>query len=104
MQLALAARDLPAEEGKEAAVVSMPSWELFAGQDDTYRAKVMGGDGTIRVACEAATGFGGERWLGSKGTFVGMKGFGASAKAAELYKHFGITAEAIAEAARRLAQ
>jgi transketolase len=50
------------------------------------------------------SGFGWERWLGSKGAFVGMKGFGASAKAPELYKHFGITAEAIAEAARRLAQ
>ena len=85
-------------------MVSMPSWELFAAQDESYRGKVMGGDGTIRVACEAATGFGWERWLGSKGAFVGMKGFGASAKAPELYKHFGITAEAIAEAARRLAQ
>ena len=104
VQLALAARDLLAQEGKEAAVVSMPSWELFAAQDESYRGKVMGGDGTIRVACEAATGFGWERWLGSKGAFVGMKGFGASAKAPELYKHFGITAEAIAEAARRLAQ
>jgi transketolase len=104
VQLALAARDLLAKEGKEAAVVSMPSWELFAAQDDGYRDKVMGGDGTIRVACEAATGFGWERWLGSKGAFVGMKGFGASAKAPELYKHFGITAEAIAEAARRLVQ
>jgi transketolase len=104
VQLALAARDLLAADGLAATVVSMPSWELFATQDDTYRAKVMGGDGTIRIACEAATGFGWERWLGSKGAFVGMKGFGASAKAPELYKHFGITAEAIAQAARRLAQ
>ena len=104
VQLALAARDLLAQEGKAAAVVSMPSWELFAAQDESYRGKVMGADGTIRVACEAATGFGWERWLGSKGAFVGMKGFGASAKASDLYKHFGITAEAIAEAARRLAQ
>ena len=104
VQLALAARDLLAKDGLAAAVVSMPSWELFAGQEDTYRTRVMGGDGTVRVACEAATGFGWERWLGSKGAFVGMKGFGASAKAAELYKHFGITAEAIAQAARRLAQ
>jgi transketolase len=62
----------------------------------------LGGDGTVRVACEAAGGFGWERWLGTRGTFVGMKGFGASAKAADLYKHFGITAEAIADAARRL--
>ncbi|MBX9944494.1 MAG: transketolase [Reyranella sp.] len=103
VQLALAARDLLAADGISAAVVSMPSWELFGAQDDTYRRTVLGGDGTIRVACEAATGFGWERWLGSHGAFVGMTGFGASAKAADLYKHFGITAEAIAAAARRLA-
>ncbi|MFI4999125.1 MAG: transketolase [Reyranellales bacterium] len=103
VQLALGARDLLAKEGIQAAVVSMPSWELFAAQDDAYRQQVMGGDGTVRVACEAATGFGWERWLGAKGAFVGMKGFGASAKATDLYKHFGITAEAIAAAARRLA-
>ncbi|MFI5031357.1 MAG: transketolase [Reyranellales bacterium] len=104
VQLVLGARDLLAKDGLKAAVVSMPSWELFAQQSDTYRNEVMGGDGTVRVACEAASGFGWERWLGAKGAFVGMTGFGASAKAADLYKHFGITAEAIASAARRLAQ
>jgi transketolase len=102
VQLAVAARDLLARDGISAAVVSMPSWELFAVQDEAYRRQVLGGDDTIRVACEAAGGFGWERWLGTRGTFVGMKGFGASAKAADLYKHFGITAEAIADAARRL--
>ena len=80
----------------------MPSWELFARQDDPYRQQVLGGDGVVRIACEAASGFGWERWLGTRGAFVGMKGFGASGKAADLYKHFGITAEAIADAARRL--
>jgi transketolase len=104
VHLALAARDLLARDGLDAAVVSMPSWELFAHQSDSYRNEVMGGDGTIRVACEAAAGFGWERWLGSRGEFVGMKTFGASAKAADLFKHFGITAEAIAAGARRLAQ
>ena len=102
VHLAVAARELLAKDGISAAVVSMPSWELFAAQDDAYREQVLGGDGTVRVACEAASGFGWERWLGTRGTFVGMKGFGASAKAADLYKHFGITAEAIADAARRL--
>jgi transketolase len=104
VQLALGARDLLAAQGLTAAVVSMPSWELFEAQDDTYRREVLGGDDTVRVACEAAAGFGWERWLGAKGAFVGMKGFGASAKASDLYKHFGITAEAIAAAARRLTQ
>jgi transketolase len=102
VQLALAARDLLAKDGLAAAVVSMPCWELFAEQDDTYRQQVLGPDGTLRVACEAAAGFAWERWLGPRGTFVGMKSFGASAKAGDLYKHFGITAEAIAQAARRL--
>jgi transketolase len=55
---------------------------------------------TARVACEAACGFGWERWLGTRGMFVGMKGFGASAPAPSLYKHFGITADAVADAAR----
>ena len=104
VQLALSARDQLAKDGIAATVVSMPSWELFAQQDDAYRAQVMGPDGTVRVACEAATGFGWERWLGTRGAFVGMKGFGASGKATDLYKHFGITAEAIAAEARRLTQ
>jgi transketolase len=102
--LALAARDLLAKDGMAAAVVSMPSWELFAAQDETYHQQVLGPPGTVRVACEAASGFGWERWLGTRGAFVGMKSFGASAKAADLYRHFGITAEAIAEAARRLSR
>ncbi len=102
VHLALGARDLLAKDGIQAAVVSMPSWELFAAQDETYHQQVLGPDGTIRVACEAASGFGWERWLGTRGAFVGMKSFGASGKAADLYKHFGITAEAIADAARRL--
>jgi transketolase len=104
IQLALGARDLLAKDGIQAAVVSLPSWELFAAQDETYHQQVLGADGTVRVACEAASGFGWERWLGSRGAFVGMKSFGASGKATDLYKHFGITAEAIAEAARLLSQ
>jgi transketolase len=104
VQLALAARDLLAKDGRAAAVVSMPSWELFAHQSDTYRNEVMGGGGTVRVACEAACGFGWDRWLGAKGAFVGMTSFGASAKAGDLFRHFGITAEAIAAAARRLTE
>ena len=102
--LALGARDLLAKDGIQAAVVSMPSWELFAAQDETYHHQVLGAPGTVRVACEAASGFGWERWLGSRGAFVGMKSFGASGPVKEVYKHFGITAEAIAEAARRLSR
>jgi transketolase len=102
VQLALAAREALGKDGIAATVVSMPSWELFAQQSDAWRAEVLGPAGTVRVSCEAASGFGWERWLGPDGAFIGMKGFGGSAKYQDLYRHFGITADAIAEAARRL--
>ena len=88
------------KDGIEAAVVSMPCWELFATQPAGYRAAVLGS--APRVAVEAPVDFGWERWLGEKGTFVGMGGFGASAPAAQLYEHFGITPARIAAAAREL--
>jgi transketolase len=99
--LALAARDLLQAQGRPTAVVSMPCWELFADQDDAYRASVLG-PGTVRIGCEAALGFGWERWLGERGGFVGMTGFGASGPAERLYRHFGITADAIVAEAERL--
>jgi transketolase len=98
---ALAARTLLQAAGRPTAVVSMPSWELFEQQDAAYRASVLG-RGTVRVACEAALRFGWDRWLGEHGGFVGMTGFGASGPADELYRHFGITSEAIVAEARRL--
>jgi transketolase len=78
----------------------MPCWELFAGQPDAYREAVLGT--APRVGVEAAVEFGWERWLGDKGTFIGMQGFGASAPAAKLYEHFGITPANVADAARKL--
>ncbi len=104
VQLAMEARDMLAKDGVQAAVVSMPSWELFEAQDESYRQQVLGPNGTARVVCEAAEKFGWERYLGTNGAFVGMKGFGASGKIEEVYKHFGITTEAIANAARGLAK
>jgi transketolase len=77
----------------------MPSWELFAAQDAGYCSSVLG-PGTVRVACEAALRFGWDRWLGEHGGFVGMTGFGASAPAGDLYKHFGITADAVVTAVK----
>jgi transketolase len=99
--LAMEARELLAKDGIEAAVVSMPCWELFAAQPVAYRNAVLGS--APRVAVEAAVGFGWDRWLGDGGLFIGMEGFGASAPAPELYKHFGITATKVAEAAKKLA-
>jgi transketolase len=98
--LAMEARALLAKDGIEAAVVSMPCWELFAAQPAAYRAAVLGS--SPRVAVEAAVGFGWERWLGDNGRFIGMEGFGASAPAAQLYEHFDITPAKVAAAAREL--
>jgi transketolase len=99
VSIAMAARDMLAAEGIAIAVVSLPSWELFAQQDETWRDAVLGG--APRIGVEAASGFGWERWLGPDGIFIGMTGFGASAPAEDLYKHFGITPEAIAAAVRK---
>jgi transketolase len=101
VEIALAARALLAKDGIGARVVSMPCWELFDAQSETYRESVLG-PGTVKVAIEAAASFGWDRYLGEHGRFIGMKSFGASAPAKDLYKHFGITADAAAEAARSL--
>ncbi len=99
-ELALAVEAAKALEGEgiRAAVVSMPCFELFEAQSEDYRNAVLGS--APRVAVEAAAGFGWDKWLGPDGAFIGMHGFGASAPAQALYKHFGITAEAVAAAAR----
>jgi transketolase len=98
--VAIQARELLGTDGVQAAVVSMPCWELFAGQPASYRASVLGT--APRVGVEAAVELGWERWLGQGGAFVGMQGFGASAPAAKLFEHFGITAPKVADAARKL--
>jgi transketolase len=97
--LVIAAREQLQAEGISTAVVSMPCWELFDAQDAAYRAAVLG-PGTARVGIEAAVKFGWERWLGDTGRFIGMPGFGASGPADTLYRHFGITVEAIVAQAR----
>jgi transketolase len=60
------------------------------------------GAGTVRVGVEAAVRFGWDQWLGERGAFVGMRGFGASGPAEQLYEHFGITPAAVAAEAKRL--
>ncbi|MFN6955495.1 MAG: transketolase [Acetobacteraceae bacterium] len=102
VEIALAARDALAAQGIEVAVVSAPCFELFELQDASYRAAVLGS--APRFGIEAACGFGWERWLGADGVFLGMTGFGASAPAGDLYKHFGLTAEALAAAVKRRVQ
>ncbi|PHP66298.1 transketolase [Zhengella mangrovi] len=92
---------LLAEHGIHAAVVSMPCWEKFEQQDEDYRAKVLGM--APRIGVEAAARMGWDRWLGERGHFIGMPGFGASAPAGDLYRHFAITDDAVIEAACRMA-
>jgi transketolase len=98
--IALEAAKLLQILGKRAAVVSMPSFELFAAQPADYRALVLGT--APRVGVEAAIRFGWDRWLGETSAFVGMTGFGASAPAEALYEHFGITPQTVAQAAAAL--
>ena len=63
----------------------MPCWERFEQQDDAYKAAVLGPD-TVRIGVEAAVGFGWDRYIGERGAFIGMQGFGTSAPAADLYE------------------
>jgi len=100
VELAMKARDLLAAQNIPARVVSMPCWELFEQQSETYREKVLG-PGTVKVAVEAAVQLGWDRYIGPNGAFIGMKSFGASGPYKDVYLHFGITAEAVAEAAKR---
>jgi transketolase len=98
VQLAASAAKMLEADGIAAAVVSMPSWELFRAQPNDYRRAVLGD--VPRVAVEAAVRFGWDEWIGQDGAFVGMTGFGASAPAPALYEHFNITAEAVGKAAK----
>lgn len=87
------------DAGKKVRVVSMPCMELFAEQDQSYRDEVLPAEVTNRVAVEAGIRMCWDRWIGSSGKFVGMSGYGASGPYAEVYEHFGITVEAVIEAA-----
>ena len=102
MAIALEAAEQLESQGRQVAVVSMPCWELFDQQSDQYRQAVLGS--APRIAVEALTGFGWDRYLRTQDVFIGMNDFGASGPAPELYQHFGITKEAICEAAERLIQ
>jgi len=97
--IAVEARALLQADGIGARVVSMPCWELFEAQPLTYQAETLG-ENQIRIAIEAASPMGWDRYIGPDGAFIGMTGFGASAPASDLYEHFSITAQAAAAAAR----
>ncbi len=96
--IAVEARKLLAARGVKARVVSVPSLDLLLELDPAARAAIIG-DAPVKVAVEAAVRQGWDAVIGADGAFVGMTGFGASAPYKDLYRHFGITADAVAEAA-----
>ena len=96
VEVALGAQKLLAAKGMPARVVSVPSLDLFLSQPEDVRRRVVG-HAPIKVAVEAAVRWGWDAVIGADGLFVGMKGFGASAPYKDLYRHFGITPEAVAD-------
>ena len=88
-------------EGVKARVVSLPSWDLFEKQAKEYRDSVLPPEINNRVTVEMGTTLGWERYAGASGTMIGMTGFGASAPLKDLLIHFGFTAEAVYEAAKK---
>jgi len=102
VSLCLEAAEALAAEGIAARVVSMPCMDTFEAQPAAERERVLGPAGTPRIAVEAASPFGWDRWTGERGAIIAMRSFGASAPAADVYAHFGITADAIVEQAHAL--
>lgn len=98
VSLAVEAQTALREEGIEVAVVSMPCTELFDAQPISYQEEVLGS--APRIAIEAASKFGWEKYVGLNGDIIGMDGFGASGPAEELYKYFGITKEEIIDSVK----
>lgn len=101
VSLAIEAHAKLAADGIKAQVVSMPCWELFEKQDQSYRDKVIPAGVKARVGIEAGVREGWDRWIGSDGVFIGMSSFGASAPYKECFKQFGITTDAVVEAAKK---
>jgi len=102
VQLILAAQSKLAEEGVNARVVSMPSWELFEEQPQSYREQVLPKSVGKRLAVEAGATFGWHKWVGSEGDILGIDKFGASAPGKENFKQFGFTVENVLAKAKKL--
>jgi transketolase len=102
VSLCLEAAD--ALDGTRVRVVSMPCMDTFARADQAYQERVLPSACRARIAVEAASPFGWDRWIGPDGAFVGMRTFGESGPAVQVYEHFGITAERVASLSRELLQ
>lgn len=99
VEIALAAQAELEEGGTPTRVVSVPCFELFEAQSEDYRKSIIG-DAPVKIGVEAAVRQGWDALIGNDSPFIGMAGFGASAPGSALYEHFGITAEAVVDAAR----
>ncbi|KAF5835261.1 Transketolase, thiamine diphosphate binding domain-containing protein [Dunaliella salina] len=102
LELAYGAAEELEKEGKKARVVSMPCWELYEEQPQSYKDSVLPPSITKRVAVEAGSSFGWERYLGWTGAFVGVDTFGYSAPAPKIYEKFGITKDGVIAACKKL--
>jgi transketolase len=100
VSLCLEAADLL--DGVRARVVSMPCMDTFTRADEAYREQVLPSSCRARVAVEAASPLGWDKWIGADGAFVGMQTFGESGPAKDVYEHFGITAERVASLCREV--
>ncbi len=89
-------------DGIKARVVSLPCWELFDQQSEAYRESVLPSGVTARVSIEAGVPMGWEKYVGCKGTIIGLNHFGASAPYERIYQEFGLTADAVVEAAKKV--
>jgi transketolase len=99
--IAMEAREQLEAAGVSTRVVSTPCWDLFEQQPAAYQAETIGAS-PVKIAVEAGVREGWDRFIGHDGTFVGMKGFGASAPYERLYAEFGITADAVTKLAKGL--
>jgi transketolase len=102
VQLCVEARQKLEQYRVKARVVSMPSWELFAAQDESYRESVLPKRIKARVTVEAGSPLGWHRWAGDEGAIIGLERFGASAPGEEVLEHLGFTAEHVTSAALRV--
>ena len=102
MQLILQAQQRLRENGIAARVVSMPSWELFEKQDDSYKQRIFPKGVKKRLAVEAGSPMGWHKYVTDEGDMLGMTRFGESAPAADLFKEFGFTVENVVNRAKAL--
>ena len=104
VQLGIEAKKILAEEGVDIRVVSMPSMDVFEQQSQEYKEEILPKNVRARVAVEALSGFGWDKYTGLDGEIISMKSFGASAPGNLLFEHFGIITEAVVAAVKKTLQ